>query len=785
MIHRDIKPQNLMLTNCLPSCEEVTDPTAENIRQNGESSDCEFRLKIADFGFARHLNTSSLADTLCGSPLYMAPEILQHQRYDAKADLWSTGTVLFEMLTGKPPFGGENHMDLLRNIQRKAVRLPQDVRVSSECVNLLKILLHRNPMRRATFEQFFQACETFVALGCNGKSPANENEAGASCVRPMTTTTTGLHCIQEQDTIMDDTGGSSDNPVVTPTMEPRQHSDVIPIPSITHGKLQGVSHFAPLIASPSTLSLKSPPSALIPTPFSLGPQALSPPCASPENRLNLCPLSSAKSVTSSIRSTHAGNVVSSSSSTEEFVMVQSPSKNISTWAQQRQQPPLHLYNTNQKQISSNVTKAGYYNGIGSIRKSGSNFLSTSPGTGQALLTAMYVHNGESHVRSSNIGSNKSHAFVSFGAAERANNGAQSTANRTALAANMLAAAEDVGRRSVNVAHVGDTRAYIAMRLLVSNNALNTTSATSSTCCPIPMEGVIEESSSLFDTPPSVPFSCDINENIRESVRRVSSTSDHGAFDMDDEDDMPFASSISRGLPTEGCPVHNSSLHNRASSIFLQQHALVYSNLREALSCYIKALKLMKGAVHAAQRVIDVLSSLTNSETKLETQSVSLMERCKVSLKWLGEQFHGVLERADATKAQLERIKSKHPEAIRFQEQQCAQLHQNTTKLLPSVSISLNGHDMALVPLSAEELIYNHAMACGKDGAVKHLLGQTDAAKASYKSAGLLIEALLMEPNLPQDDRKLLEGYMHGFKERIAGLRKVGVTSQGNSRRQTR
>ena len=59
-------------------------------------------------------------------------------------------------------------------------------------------------------------------------------------------------------------------------MEPRQHSDVIPIPSITHGKLQGVSHFAPLIASPSTLSLKSPPSALIPTPFSLGPQALSP-----------------------------------------------------------------------------------------------------------------------------------------------------------------------------------------------------------------------------------------------------------------------------------------------------------------------------------------------------------------------------------------------------------------------------------------------------------------------------------------------------------------------------
>jgi serine/threonine protein kinase len=47
----------------------------------------QFHLKIADFGFARHLHTTSLAETLCGSPLYMAPEILQHQRYVASAPL--------------------------------------------------------------------------------------------------------------------------------------------------------------------------------------------------------------------------------------------------------------------------------------------------------------------------------------------------------------------------------------------------------------------------------------------------------------------------------------------------------------------------------------------------------------------------------------------------------------------------------------------------------------------------------------------------------------------------
>lgn len=62
LIHRDIKPQNLLLT--------------------AERDDA--RLKIADFGFARHLSAQSMADTLCGSPLYMAPEILMCQKYDSK-----------------------------------------------------------------------------------------------------------------------------------------------------------------------------------------------------------------------------------------------------------------------------------------------------------------------------------------------------------------------------------------------------------------------------------------------------------------------------------------------------------------------------------------------------------------------------------------------------------------------------------------------------------------------------------------------------------------------------
>jgi len=135
LIHRDIKPQNLLLT--------ASEETAT--------------LKIADFGFARHLAEESLADTLCGSPLYMAPEILSYQKYDAKADLWSAGTVLFEMLAGQPPYGGANQHELVENIRRKELRLPRGVNISASCVTLIQMLLQRKPGHRASFEKFLSA----------------------------------------------------------------------------------------------------------------------------------------------------------------------------------------------------------------------------------------------------------------------------------------------------------------------------------------------------------------------------------------------------------------------------------------------------------------------------------------------------------------------------------------------------------------------------------------------------------------------------------------------------
>lgn len=162
LIHRDIKPQNLLLC---PSPSSYRSGVAQVIPYKGSENSYDPTtgleslpmLKIADFGFARSLPATSLAETLCGSPLYMAPEILRYEKYDAKVDLWSVGTVLYEMVAGRPPFRATNHVELLRKIEKgeDRIRFPEDNPASDDIKKLIRALLKRNPVERLDFPEFF------------------------------------------------------------------------------------------------------------------------------------------------------------------------------------------------------------------------------------------------------------------------------------------------------------------------------------------------------------------------------------------------------------------------------------------------------------------------------------------------------------------------------------------------------------------------------------------------------------------------------------------------------
>lgn len=165
LIHRDIKPQNLLLLPSLNYREKQNNKTKQYVLSASHDSLMPATglrslpmLKLADFGFARVLPSTSMAETLCGSPLYMAPEILRYEQYNAKVDLWSVGTVLYEMTAGRPPFRASNHVELLRKIegQKDVIRFPSRAEVSDELKDLIRRLLKKDAVGRLSFENFFQ-----------------------------------------------------------------------------------------------------------------------------------------------------------------------------------------------------------------------------------------------------------------------------------------------------------------------------------------------------------------------------------------------------------------------------------------------------------------------------------------------------------------------------------------------------------------------------------------------------------------------------------------------------
>lgn len=103
IIHRDIKPENILL--------DITPKTNPHQKQTGpwDEDELDVRVKIADFGLAKFIGELKFTNTLCGTPAYVAPEILTHdsRKYTTKVDLWSLGVLLYVCLCGFPPFSDE------------------------------------------------------------------------------------------------------------------------------------------------------------------------------------------------------------------------------------------------------------------------------------------------------------------------------------------------------------------------------------------------------------------------------------------------------------------------------------------------------------------------------------------------------------------------------------------------------------------------------------------------------------------------------------------------------
>lgn len=119
IVYRDLKPENILI-------------------------DAEGHCKLADFGLAKEgVHEGVMAKSFCGSPAYLAPEMLTDQGVSKASDVYQLGAVLYELLVGISPFYCDNIKKLYRDIQ--TAKLPMPSFLSREAMDLLARMLNKNP----------------------------------------------------------------------------------------------------------------------------------------------------------------------------------------------------------------------------------------------------------------------------------------------------------------------------------------------------------------------------------------------------------------------------------------------------------------------------------------------------------------------------------------------------------------------------------------------------------------------------------------------------------------
>ena len=129
IVHRDLKPHNILINKDLT-------------------------IKLCDFGFAKEFKDTLMSNTVCGSPLYMAPEILQNHTYNLKSDIWSLGIIMYEMFMKDHPYKANNINDLISKLNNNKP-IMVNTNIDEKCKDLIYNLLIIDYKKRLDWDDIF------------------------------------------------------------------------------------------------------------------------------------------------------------------------------------------------------------------------------------------------------------------------------------------------------------------------------------------------------------------------------------------------------------------------------------------------------------------------------------------------------------------------------------------------------------------------------------------------------------------------------------------------------
>ncbi|GMF30318.1 unnamed protein product [Phytophthora lilii] len=692
-----------------------------------------------------------MAETLCGSPLYMAPEILRFQKYDAKADLWSVGTIVFEMLAGRPPYGGANHVQLLANIERQPLRFPPSLQLSRECRHLLVGLLQRKPALRLGFAEFF--ADPFVDL-----QPLPEQVEEAEAPRRSSTLSTTASIREEEE---EDEQGLSGRWGVSPAGSSRTGADqdvdagnVSASSTSRRGSGDRRSRAFSVSHDSSTSSSRfasTAPSGMMRHSRSGNLEVMETAFASASSGSGALRRSSSSRLARSRRATSSGSGLSHTAGTSPKLSPQmsphvlpspSPSPRINPFKQLSESPPGAAALQQQQQQSL----------------SGSSRMKTSataaqPVNSDALVTTRQKSGGGTHA----LDSSGEYVLVD-GLSEKSATGARPNVPHTGMeeAENELPGASAKGNLAKALTSAGsgngatETFSREYGQQLIDIVVLRTQAIAPIADQLWTLSAANDSESGSGADNPGEPTTADWspqqtttgNSSSSASVgKHTSGVNFSSVFSMSSS----LASSVGVGNALgedEDCDDDDDDDDKRIAE-------RQYVCAAEALALYVKCLRLVQHVVLYLRQdpaFAPSRGSMGSSGSSSGAAPGWSETSRKVSMAFLTEQLTHYLDRAEQCKARMARTARFRGSArpIAFQ----------------------------------EELLYAHALRIGRQGAIREVLGHTRAAHDHYLQALLLLESLLMDTAgtgvgaLAVDDQKNVNTFLRALEQRLKNVRSL-------------